>query len=74
MPAIKEFDGFRIYMYFADHGQPHFHIVGPDFDAKIAIDDLSVMAGEVPRKAREALDWAEQNKAYLMDLWNEFSG
>ena len=74
MPAIKEFDGFRIYMYFADHGQPHFHIVGSDFDAKIAIDDLSVMAGEVPRKAREALDWAEQNKVYLMDLRNEYSG
>jgi hypothetical protein len=74
MLAIKEFDGFRIYMYFADHGQPHFHIVGPEFDAKIAIDDLSVMAGEVPRKAREALDWAEENKAHLMDLWNEYSG
>lgn len=74
MPAIKEFDGFRIYMYFADHGQPHFHIVGPGFDAKIAIDDLSVMAGEVPRGARAALDWAEQNNAYLMDLWNEYDG
>jgi hypothetical protein len=74
MLAIKEFDGFRIYMYFADHGQPHFHIVGPEFDANLAIDDLSVMAGEVPRRAREALDCAEENKAYLMELWNEHSG
>ena len=74
MPAVTEFDGFRIYMYFADHGQPHLHIVGREFDAKITIEDLSVLAGEVPRKARKALDWAEENRAHLMDLWNEYSG
>jgi hypothetical protein len=74
MPAVKEFDGFHIYMYFADHGQPHFHIVGREFDAKIAIEDLSVLAGEVPRKARKALGWAAENRAYLMGLWNEYSG
>lgn len=74
MPTIKEFNGFRIYMYFADHGRPHFHIVGPDFEAKIAIDDLSVIVGDVPRRAREALDWAEENRTQLMDLWNEYSG
>lgn len=74
MPTIKEFNGFRVYMYFADHGRSHFHIVGPDFEAKIAIDDLSIIVGEVPRKAREALDWAAENRTQLMDLWNEYSG
>lgn len=61
-------------MYFADHGRPHFHIVGPEFAAAVAIDDLSVLAGEVPGKAREALDWARKNRAQLMDYRNEYSG
>lgn len=74
MPTVKEFDGFRIYMYFADHGRPHFHVVGPDFAALVAIDDLSILAGALPRQAREALDWAEENKERLMDYWNEYSG
>ena len=73
MPTIKEFGGFRICMYFADQGRPHFHVVGPDLEAKIAIDDLSVMAGEVPRRARAALEWAEENRVQLMDRWREFS-
>jgi len=74
VPTIKEFNGFRTYMYFADHGRPHFHIVGPDFVAAVAIDDLSVLAGEVPGKAREALAWAGESRAQLMDYWNEYSG
>ena len=73
MPTIREFDGYRIYMYFEDHGRPHFHIVGRDFEAKIAIDDLSVIAGDVPRRARPALDWARENKQLLMDRWNAYS-
>ena len=74
MPTIKDFGGFRVCMYFEDHGTPHFHVVGPEFGAKVAIGDLTILAGHLPRRAREALEWAEGNRARLLELWMEYSG
>lgn len=75
MPTIRRFTRCRIEMYFADHGDPHFHIITRD-DARIAvrISDCSAMAGSAKAKdIAEALAWAEVNRSELMALWARFS-
>ena len=41
MPAIDTIGAIKIVIYFAEHGPPHFHAIGPGFEAKIAIEDGS---------------------------------
>lgn len=73
MPTIMDFEGFKIFMYFEDHNPPHFHIVGPDFSVKVAIEDLTILNGNLPRNAAKALEWAAQNRNTLKKKWQEFS-
>ncbi len=61
-------------MYFVDHPPPHFHVLGRDGAAQIMIDTLEVVAVSGRIDLREALAWAEQNKAVLLDRWNDLSG
>lgn len=60
-------------MYFADHNPPHFHVLGRDGAAQVAIDTLEVIAISGRVDLREALEWAAQNKTLLQAKWNELS-
>lgn len=53
--------------------RPHFHVVGPDFEAQVAIADLTVLRDVLPGKCKPALTWALRNKQALMNKWNELS-
>ena len=60
MPTISVFFGIVIRLYYDDHAPPHFHAIYGEFEAKISIDTLEVIAGKLPRRALElVLDWAE---------------
>ena len=75
MPTIRRFTRCRIEMYFADHGDPHFHIITRD-DKRVAvlIADGSIVAGSAKANdLAEALDWAKDNRSELMTLWTRFS-
>ena len=70
MPTISVFFGIVIRLYYDDHAPPHFHAIYGEFEAKISIDTLEVIAGKLPRRALElVLDWAELHKAELRDNW-----
>jgi hypothetical protein len=72
MPVLQRFDGYVIRMYFEDHNPPHVHVVGPDFEALVAIWDRSILAGEIPAQHRaEALDWISVNAEMLIAKWQE---
>ncbi|MDA3919253.1 MAG: DUF4160 domain-containing protein [Salinisphaera sp.] len=74
MPTIYREGNWKIVMYFDDHGMPHFHILTPNAEAKVAIDTLEVIAGDVDRKILAAArTWATENRALLDRCWNEFS-
>jgi len=67
MPTIKDFGAFRVYMYFEDHNPPHAHVIGPDFAAKMRIDDQTVFAGETPAKVeKQAAGYVTANVDALM--------
>lgn len=63
MPILSMFYGIVVYMYFFDvkrHHLPHFHVEYGEFTAVIAIEDGSVLEGDLPR-----------NKMKLVQAWLE---
>ena len=61
-------------MYFADHPPPHFHVLGRDGQAQVAIDDFRVIARSGRVDLGEALAWAAEHRAELAAKWDELSG
>ncbi|MBL8550770.1 MAG: DUF4160 domain-containing protein [Hyphomonadaceae bacterium] len=61
-------------MFFADHNPPHFHVLGRDGAAQVAIETLEVIAISGRIDLREALDWAVGHQELLWARWNEYSG
>lgn len=51
MPEISRFLGIIIAMYCNEHNPPHFHARYGDAKAEIAIETLSVLAGNLPPRA-----------------------
>ena len=71
MPTISAFYGILIQMFFRDHAPPHFHVKYAEHKAIIDIQDLSLIEGELPRRALNlVLDWAELHQAELIADWD----
>ncbi|HEV2646692.1 MAG TPA: DUF4160 domain-containing protein [Acidobacteriaceae bacterium] len=70
MPTISSFYGILIQMYWNDHAPPHFHVRYSGFKATVAIQDLTVLTGHLPRTAeRLVLEWAAEHQEELMEDW-----
>lgn len=71
MPTLSIFFGIVIRMYYDDHPPPHFHAVYGEREAKVAIETLEVVQGNLPGRALELVrDCAEMHKEELRDNWN----
>ena len=72
MPKLSEFFGIAIYMYWGDHGPPHFHARYGGEKASIAIEDLSVVAGGLsPRALGLVVEWAALHRDELEGAWQK---
>src|SRR5271166_1761293 len=61
MPTLHRLGSVSVRMYADDHYPPHFHIVGPDFQALVRISDFKVIAGDaLPRQIAEAFGVGER--------------
>ena len=57
-------------MYFADHAPPHFHAEYAEHDARIAINSLAVLSGNLPPRAMGLVaEWARLHQRELQVLW-----
>ena len=74
MPRIVRFANTEIAMFFADHPPPHFHVLGREGAAQVAIEGLEVIAVSGRVDLREALAWAAENHALLLERWAALSG
>lgn len=73
MPTIKDFGTFKVHMFFRDHAPPHFHVVGPDFRARVRIADAMILDGSMPAPvSRRVRRWAAANRALLESKWKEY--
>ena len=76
MPSIHRLANVTIYIYADDEAPPHFHIRGPNSNAKIEIETLRVMRGEYRRSdLAEAVEWArhESSQTLLRAKWKEYN-
>ena len=70
MPEVSRFYGIRIYLYFNDHGRPHFHAKHGGIEASIDIGTLETLEGYLHQTARRLVqEWALQHKDELMYAW-----
>jgi hypothetical protein len=70
MPRISEFYGILIYMYFSDHGPPHFHAMYGRFEAVVSIDTAKILKGCLPRRASLLVgEWAKLYRSELRENW-----
>lgn len=70
MPRISSFHGVVIAMYYDEHGHPHFHARYAEYTASIAIDDLVVLQGVLPRRILALVRrWARPHRAELLANW-----
>lgn len=75
MPTVKDFGRFKVRVYFNDHCEPHFHIIAPDYAAKVSIETLNLIAGDAPGSVlKQARDWAEANQELLRGVWEQGNG
>ena len=74
MPKLSEFFGIAIYMYWGDHGPPHFHARYGGEKASITIEDLSILAGGLsPRALGLVVEWAALHREELESAWRKAS-
>ena len=74
MPKLSEFFGISIYIYWKDHGPPHFHARYAGQMARISIDDLRLIRGRMaPRALGLVMEWAALHQPELRDAWRKAS-
>ena len=70
MPCISQFLGIAIYMYYNDHGVPHFHAEYGEFEAVYTIDTLEILRGRLPQQVhRRVVEWALTHREELSTNW-----
>jgi hypothetical protein len=72
MPTLFAFDGYKIRLYFGDHGTPHVHLIGADCEVAIAIESGEVIIGWAPAAALEtARQFIADNRDFLLAQWRK---
>ena len=70
MPAICEFYGITIFMYYNDHAPPHFHARYGGQRVLIGISPIRVLAGAFPPRAGSmVVEWATARQEQLRANW-----
>jgi hypothetical protein len=58
-------------MYYRDHGLPHFHAIYGDQEAVIAIQNLRLLEGRLPRRALALVrSWGKLHREDLQRNWD----
>ncbi|MEM8900656.1 MAG: DUF4160 domain-containing protein [Bacteroidota bacterium] len=74
MPCIKIIGSIKLYVYLRDHNPPHFHAMYAEYEELIEIESLETFSGKLPIKQRKkVIQWATQNREYLMKKWTQFN-
>lgn len=73
MPDLARFYEIIIRMFrepLAPHNRPHFHAYYQQSVAVVGIDEIELLAGELPKKQlRLVLAWAELHQQELIEAW-----
>ena len=71
MPIISKFYGIKILMFYDDHNPPHFHVKYGEYHARIIINNLEIIEGELSNRAlKMVMEWAKLHKGEIAQDWN----
>ncbi len=76
MPTVMVVDGFRFHFFSNEGPRAHIHVARGDGSAKVWLDDLSFAGWDnlTGSERRRILKITEENRAKLLEAWNEFFG
>ena len=61
-------------MYLGDHPPPHVHVVLRDSrDCIVEIESLLIIGQLAGREIRDALNWIEAEKTFLLNEWQRYN-
>ena len=70
MPTISQFYGIKVYIFFDDHNEPHFHAYYGEFEVEVSIKTGEVIVGKLPPRAMKLVnDWMKDHKSELLENW-----
>ena len=70
MPTISEFYGIKIYIFYDDHAEPHFHAYYGGDEAEYSVKTEKLIAGKLPPRAMKLVkEWMKTHKEELAENW-----
>ena len=70
MPTISQFYGIKIYIFFDDHNEPHFHAYYGEHEVEISIKTGKIIVGKLPPNAIKLVKiWMREHKSELLENW-----
>jgi hypothetical protein len=70
VPVVSRFFGIVIRMYFFDHTPPHFHAAYGGSEARVRIDPVGLLEGNLPpRPLALVVEWASLHRTELLENW-----
>jgi uncharacterized protein DUF4160 len=73
MPRVSSFYGITIWIYYDEihhSGRPHFHAGYGETEASIDIENLALIAGQLPPRAQRLVtEWASGHQTELRENW-----
>lgn len=74
MPELVRLGKVVVRMFADDHAPPHFHVITPDGEVIIRIDDFVILQGRISRRdVNVALEWAAANRGILENTWRRLN-
>lgn len=72
MPELARFYGIVVQVYYGDHLPPHFHVQYSGHSAKLDIESLVLIEGELPARAIALVtEWATLRRDELRVAFNK---
>ena len=72
MVTLHRYRNWKLEVFGREHGIPHVHVSGPEFDATVSIATGEVLAGTLPAATlRDVQDWLATNSNAAMQLWHQ---
>jgi len=73
VPELARFYGLSVRMFVErgePHHEPHFHVYYQNMVASYKIDDLQLLAGQLPKRQQRLVEaWAELHMQELLENW-----
>ncbi len=74
MPIIIRTRNLKIYIYTKDHPPAHVHVIGPNAEAKIDINNFkcTFVSGFSKRDINRIIKFLKDKKEVLQDTWEDY--